>query len=41
VLGIDIDIRSHNRAAIEAHPLNHLIDMIEGSSTSPDVIESM
>jgi len=32
VLGIDIDIRAHNRKAIEAHPLAKRIDMIEGSS---------
>lgn len=38
VLGLDIDIRSHNRAAIEAHPLFHRIDMIEGSSIDPDII---
>ena len=38
VLGLDIDIRSHNRAAIEAHPLAHKIDMIQGSSISPEVI---
>lgn len=38
VVGIDIDIRAHNRTAILAHPLAHLIDMIEGSSTSEDVI---
>ncbi|SFS05921.1 Cephalosporin hydroxylase [Dyella sp. OK004] len=38
VLGIDIDIRPHNRAAIESHPMAHRIDMIEGSSVAPDVI---
>jgi cephalosporin hydroxylase len=38
VLGIDIDIRSHNRAAIEAHPMSHRIDMIQGSSTAPEII---
>lgn len=38
VLGLDIDIRAHNRAAIEAHPLGHKIDMIQGSSIAPDVI---
>ena len=38
VLGIDIDIRAHNREAIEAHPLSRRIDMIEGSSIAPDVI---
>ena len=38
VLGIDIDIRSHNRAAIEAHPMAHRIKMIQGSSIVPEVI---
>jgi cephalosporin hydroxylase len=38
VIGIDIDIRSHNRQAIETHPMAHRIDMIEGSSVSRDVI---
>lgn len=39
VLGIDIDIRSHNRAAIEAHSMAHKIEMIEGSSIDPMIIE--
>jgi cephalosporin hydroxylase len=38
VLGIDIDIRTHNRAAIEAHPLAHKIEMIEGSSVDPVIV---
>jgi cephalosporin hydroxylase len=38
VLGVDIDIREHNRRAIEAHPLARRIDMIEGSSVAPDVV---
>jgi len=38
VLGVDIDIRAHNRTAIEAHPLAHKIDMIQGSSIAPDII---
>lgn len=38
VLGIDIDIRTHNRAAIEAHPMAHRIDMIQGSSIAPEVV---
>ncbi|MDD3018065.1 MAG: cephalosporin hydroxylase family protein [Comamonas sp.] len=38
VLGIDIDIRTHNRAAIEAHPMAHRIDMIQGSSIDPEII---
>lgn len=38
VLGLDIDIRPHNRAAIEAHPMSHRIDMIQGSSIAPEII---
>jgi cephalosporin hydroxylase len=38
VLGLDIDIRPHNRAAIEAHPLYKRISMIEGSSIAPEII---
>jgi cephalosporin hydroxylase len=38
VLGIDIDIRAHNREAIEAHPLAHRIGMVEGSSLDDDVV---
>ena len=38
VLGIDIDIRPHNRSAIEAHPMSHRIDMIQGSSIAPEII---
>jgi cephalosporin hydroxylase len=41
VLGIDIDIRAHNRSAIEAHPMSHSIDMLEGSSTSPEIIDQV
>jgi cephalosporin hydroxylase len=37
VVGIDIDIRPHNRAAIDAHPLRHKIHTIQGSSVAPDV----
>jgi cephalosporin hydroxylase len=39
VLGIDIDIRAHNRAAIEAHPMASRIQMIQGSSIAPGIIE--
>lgn len=38
VLGVDIDIRAHNRSAIEAHPMAHRIDMIQGSSIAPEVV---
>ena len=38
VLGIDIDIRAHNREAIVAHPMARRISMIQGSSIAPDVV---
>jgi cephalosporin hydroxylase len=38
VLGIDIDIRPHNREAIESHPVAKRIRMIEGSSIDPTVV---
>jgi cephalosporin hydroxylase len=38
VIGIDIDIRDHNRAAILAHPMAKRISMIEGSSIAPEVV---
>jgi cephalosporin hydroxylase len=41
VLGIDIDIRAHNRKAIEAHPMFRRISMIQGSSIAPEVIEQV
>jgi cephalosporin hydroxylase len=41
VVGIDIDIRPHNREAIEAHPLFKRITMIQGSSTSPETVEQV
>jgi cephalosporin hydroxylase len=39
VLGVDIDIRSHNREAIEVHPMASRIQMIQGSSIDPKIIE--
>lgn len=41
VIGVDIDIRPHNRAAIEAHPMASRIQMIQGSSINADVIEQV
>ncbi|NDU87801.1 MAG: cephalosporin hydroxylase [Ferrovum sp.] len=41
VLGIDIDIRQHNRVAVEAHPMSHRIDMIQGSSVAGDVVDQV
>lgn len=41
VLGIDIDIREHNKKEIEAHPMFKRIKMIQGPSTSNEVIEKV
>lgn len=41
VIGIDIDIRQHNRDLIEEHPMAKRITMYEGSSTSVDIIEKV
>lgn len=38
VVAVDIDIRAHNRAAIEAHPMANRIEMIQGSSIDPSVL---
>lgn len=37
VVGVDIDIRAHNRAAIDAHPMRHKIHAIQGSSVAPEI----
>jgi cephalosporin hydroxylase len=41
VLGIDIDIRSHNRKQIEAHPMFKRIKMIEGSSLDKEIVKEV
>ena len=41
VIGIDIDIRDHNREAINAHPLSHEIKVIQGSSIANEVAEEV
>ena len=41
VLGIDIEIRAHNRAAIEAHPMASRIQMIQGSSIASEIVEQV
>ena len=38
VIGVDIEIRPPNRAAIEAHPLKHRIELIEGSSVATETV---
>jgi len=41
VLGIDIDIRKHNKLEIEKHPMFKRIKMIEGSSVSEETVEKV
>lgn len=41
VVGVDIDIREHNRIAIEAHPLSDRIHMIEGSSIDSKIVDEV
>jgi len=41
VVGIDIDIRSHNYKAIKEHPFNNKIEMIQGSSTDEKVVKDI
>ena len=41
VVGVDVEIRPHNRAAIEAHPLASYITLIEGSSIDPGVVDQV
>lgn len=41
VIGVDIDIRKHNRDVIEAHPLFKRIELVEGSSVSPEIINKI
>ena len=41
VLGVDIEIRPHNRLAIETHPMSSRIQMIQGSSIDPLIIEKV
>lgn len=38
VIGIDIDIREHNREAILQHPMSKRIKMLQGSSVAPEIV---
>ncbi len=38
VVGVDIDIREHNRKVVESHPLAKRIEMIQGSSITPETV---
>jgi cephalosporin hydroxylase len=39
VIGVDVDLRPHNRAAIDAHPLKPWITVVDGDSTAPPVVD--
>ena len=41
VVGVDVEIRAHNRAAIQAHPLADLITLVEGDSAAPTTIDKV
>jgi cephalosporin hydroxylase len=41
VIGVDVEIRPHNRAAIESHELFDLIDLVEGSSVDPGTVDEV
>jgi cephalosporin hydroxylase len=41
IIGVDIEIRPHNRTAIEEHFLAPYITLIEGSSTAPEIVEQV
>jgi len=41
VVGVDIEIRPHNRQAIEAHPLSKRISLVEGSSIDGATIDKV
>ena len=41
VVGVDIDIRPHNRKALDEHPLRFKMELIEGSSTDPAIIQQV
>lgn len=41
VVGVDVEVRPHNRSALEAHPMSHRIRLLEGSSVDPAVVEQV
>jgi cephalosporin hydroxylase len=41
VIAVDIEIRPHNRARVENHPMSDIITMIEGSSTAPEIVDQV
>ena len=41
VVGVDIDIRSHNLKALDEHPLRYKMELIEGSSVDPQIVQKV
>jgi cephalosporin hydroxylase len=41
VIGVEVELRSHNRKAIDAHILRPLITIVDGSSTDPETVEQV
>lgn len=41
VIGIDVDIRQHNRVALESHPFFPWMELVEGSSADPAVVKAI
>ena len=41
VIGVDIDIREHNLKALNKHPMRNRMELIEGSSIDPDIINTV
>jgi cephalosporin hydroxylase len=41
IIGVDIEIRPHNRQAINAHPLFPLITLVEGDATAPETVRQV
>jgi len=41
VIGVDIDIRAHNRQSIEAHPMFKRVRLVEGSSVAPEIVDEV
>lgn len=41
VIGVDIDIRPHNRKALDNHPMRNRMELIEGSSISSNIINQV
>ena len=39
VVAVDIDMRPHNRDAIEGHPMSRRISILQGSSIAPDIVD--